>query len=446
MKLQRNIGDMMSLFDLNRTETLQKKAPLAQRMRPQTLDEILGQEHIIGKGKLLRRAIETDTLSSLIFYGAPGCGKTTIATVIANVTEKFYTSLNAVSDGVAELRKITMKAEENLSLYGKQTILFIDEIHRFHKGQQDALLPWVEKGVLILIGATTQNPYFSLNPALLSRSMIFELHPLSQEDIAVLIDRSCKDLKRGFGAYKLVITDEAIAHLCNCCQGDARIALNGLELAVLSTRPDGEGVRRIDLSVMEESIQRPMVVYDNTGDEHYDIVSAFIKSMRGSDPDATIYYLARMLDAGEDPLFIARRIIVHAAEDVGLADPHALQVAQSAAAAVQFIGMPEGRIVLAEAALYVARAPKSDSVIQAIDGALEAVKKGKIGPVPAHLKDAHYAGAQKLGHGIGYQYPHNDPSGWIAQQYLPDALLGEQFYYENPRDGKGFPNRERTKE
>lgn len=424
----------MSLFDIQKTDTLNKNAPLAQRMRPQNLDEILGQDHIIGPGKLLRRAIETDKLSSLIFYGSPGCGKTTIATVIANVTDKFYASLNAVTDGVAELRKITSKAEENLSMYGKQTILFIDEIHRFNKGQQDALLPWVEKGLIVLIGATTQNPYFSLNPALLSRSMIFELHPLSKEDIAALIDRSCKDLKRGFGAYKLDVTAEAIAHLCNCSQGDARVALNGLELAVLSSKPNENGVRVIDLSVVEESIQRPRVVYDNTGDEHYDIVSAFIKSMRGSDPDAAIYYLARMLDAGEDPLFIARRIIVHAAEDVGLADPQALQVAQSAAAALQFIGMPEGRIVLAEAALYVAKAPKSNSVITAIDNALVAVQSGKIGAVPNHLKDAHYAGAQKLGHGIGYQYPHDYPSGWVAQQYLPDNLAGEKFYIQNVRD------------
>ncbi len=430
----------MSLFDTNKTETLKKNAPLAERMRPQTLDEVLGQEHIIGSGKLLRRAIETDKLSSIIFYGSPGCGKTTIASVIANVTDKFYARLNAVTDGVAELRKVVATAEENLAMYGKQTILFIDEIHRFNKGQQDALLPWVEKGIVILIGATTQNPYFSLNPALLSRSMIFELHPLKQEDIAKLLDKCCKDVKRGFGAYKLEITQEAIDHLCTCCQGDARIALNGLELAVLSSRPDVQGIRRIDLSVVEESIQRPAVVYDNTGDEHYDIISAFIKSMRGSDPDATMYYLARMLDAGEDPLYIARRIVVHAAEDVGLADPRALQVAQSAASAVQFIGMPEGRIILAEAALYIAKAPKSDSVIQAIDSALGAVRSGHNGPVPNHLKDAHYAGAAKLGHGIGYQYPHNDPSGWVSQQYLPDKLVGETFYRENPRDYKGGRN------
>ena len=306
------------------------------------------------------------------------------------------------------------------------------------------MLPWVEKGLIVLIGATTQNPYFSLNPALLSRSMIFELKPLQKEDIACILERSCRDVKRGLGAYKLEVTPEAIAHLCNCSQGDARIALNGLELAVLSSRPDERGVRVIDLSVVEESIQRPMVVYDNTGDEHYDIISAFIKSMRGSDADATIYYLARMLDAGEDPLFIARRIVIQAAEDVGLADPHALQVAQSAAAALQFIGMPEGRIILAEAALYVAKAPKSNSAYMAIDSALAQVRAGKVGAVPNHLKDSHYAGAKQLGHGIGYQYPHNDPSGWLPQQYLPDALKDTVFYEENPRDYKGFQKGAKT--
>ena len=427
-----------NLFDTNKKESMQKNAPLAQRMRPQTLDEILGQEHIIGPGKLLRRAIETDKLSSLIFWGTPGCGKTTIASVIANVTNKFYASLNAVTDGVADLRKVTAKAEENLSMYGRQTILFIDEIHRFNKGQQDALLPSVEKGLIVLIGATTQNPYFSLNPALLSRSMVFELKPLKKEDIVNIIRRSCSDVNRGFGAYKLEVTQEAIDHLCNSSQGDARIALNGLELAVLSSRPDENGVRVIDLSVVEESIQRPAIVYDNTGDDHYDIISAFIKSMRGSDPDAAVYYLARMLDAGEDPMFIARRIVIHACEDVGLADPHALQVAQSAASAVQFIGMPEGRIILAEAAIYVAKAPKSNSVICAIDAALSQVRSGKNGPVPDHLKDSHYAGAKQLGHGVGYQYPHDDPSGWVKQQYLPNNLADAVFYRENPRDYKGF--------
>ncbi len=424
----------MNLFDLNKEETLQKSAPLAQRMRPQTLDEIVGQEHILAPGKLLRRSIETDRLSSIIFWGTPGCGKTTIANVIAKVTSKFYASLNAVTDGVQELRKITAKAEEDLALYGRQTILFIDEIHRFNKGQQDALLPSVEKGLIVLIGATTQNPYFSLNPALLSRSMIFELKALTQEQIVTLLKRSCTDELRGLGAYRLSVTDDAFAHLANCAQGDARIALNGLELAVLSSKPNEDGLRVIDLAVVEESIQRPAVVYDSTGDEHYDIISAFIKSMRGSDPDAAIYYLARMLDAGEDPLFIARRIVILTVEDIGMADPQALVVAQSAAQALQFIGMPEGRLLLAQAVIYAATAPKSNSAYLAIDQALADIRRGEIGGVPDHLKDSHYAGAQKLGHGLNYRYPHEYPEGWVEQQYLPDLLKTKRYYQPNERD------------
>ena len=424
----------MNLFEFNKEETLQKSAPLAQRMRPQNLDEIVGQEHILAPGKLLRRAIETDRLSSIIFWGSPGCGKTTIANVIAKVTSKFYASLNAVTDGVQDLRKITAKAEEDLAMYGRQTILFIDEIHRFNKGQQDALLPSVEKGLIVLIGATTQNPYFSLNPALLSRSMIFELKPLTQAQIITLLKRSCTDEKRGLGAYRMQVTEEAFAHLANCAQGDARIALNGLELAVLSSKPNAEGIRIIDLSVVEESVQRPAVVYDNTGDEHYDITSAFIKSMRGSDPDAAIYYLARMLDAGEDPLFIARRVVILTVEDIGMADPQALVVAQSAAQALQFIGMPEGRLLLAQAVIYAATAPKSNSAYLAIDHALADIRKGEAGPVPDHLKDSHYAGAQKLGHGLGYQYPHDHADGWVEQQYLPDVLKDKQYYRPTPRD------------
>ncbi len=424
----------MNLFEFNKEETLQKSAPLAQRMRPQNLDEIVGQEHILAPGKLLRRAIETDRLSSIIFWGSPGCGKTTIANVIAKVTSKFYASLNAVTDGVQDLRKITAKAEEDLAMYGRQTILFIDEIHRFNKGQQDALLPSVEKGLIVLIGATTQNPYFSLNPALLSRSMIFELKPLTQAQIITLLKRSCTDEKRGLGAYRMQVTEEAFAHLANCAQGDARIALNGLELAVLSSKPNAEGIRIIDLSVVEESVQRPAVIYDNTGDEHYDITSAFIKSMRGSDPDAAIYYLARMLDAGEDPLFIARRVVILTVEDIGMADPQALVVAQSAAQALQFIGMPEGRLLLAQAVIYAATAPKSNSAYLAIDQALADIRKGEAGPVPDHLKDSHYAGAQKLGHGLGYQYPHDHADGWVEQQYLPDVLKDKQYYRPTPRD------------
>ncbi len=424
----------MNLFELNKEEILGKAAPLAQRMRPANLDDIIGQEHILAKGKLLRRAIETDKLASLIFWGAPGCGKTTLANVIAKVTQKAYVSLNAVTDGVAELRKMTAKAEEELSLYGRQTILFIDEIHRFNKGQQDALLPSVERGLVVLIGATTQNPYFSLNPALLSRSMIFELKPLTTENIKTLLKRAAADQEKGLGAYRTNISEEALTHLANCAQGDARIALNGLELAVLSSAPDQSGVRQIDLTVVEESIQRPAVVYDNTGDEHYDIISAFIKSMRGSDSDAAIYYLARMLDAGEDPLFIARRIVILAAEDIGMADPQALVVAQSAASALQFIGMPEGQLILAEAVIYMATAPKSNSCYLAVDSALEDIRRGQMGSVPKHLKDAHYSGAKKLGYGEGYRYPHDFPDGYVKQQYLPDLVKDRVYYQPSERD------------
>ena len=410
------------------------RAPLAQRMRPQSIDEIIGQEHILAPGKLLRRSIDTDRLSSIILYGPPGCGKTTIANVIAKVTHKFFQNLNAVTDGVPELRKVVKKAEDDLALYNQQTILFIDEIHRFNKSQQDALLPWVEKGVVILIGATTQNPFFSLNPALLSRSLIFKLEALEISDVVGLLTRALSDKERGLGNYHTDVSEEALEHLANCAQGDVRIALNGLELAVISSAPDENGVRHIDLAAAEESIQRPAVVYDNTGDEHYDIVSAFIKSMRGSDADAAVYYLARMLDAGEDPLFIARRMVILAAEDVGLADPNALVVAQSAANALQFVGLPEGRIILSEAVIYLACAPKSNSAYLAIDTALADLRSGKAAPVPKHLRDSHYKGAAKFGHGKGYKYPHDYEGAWVEQEYLPEKLKGTVYYRPSARD------------
>ena len=410
------------------------RAPLAQRMRPQSIDEIIGQEHILAPGKLLRRSIDTDRLSSIILYGPPGCGKTTIANVIAKVTHKFFQNLNAVTDGVPELRKVVKKAEDDLALYNQQTILFIDEIHRFNKSQQDALLPWVEKGVVILIGATTQNPFFSLNPALLSRSLIFKLEALEISDVVGLLTRALSDKERGLGNYHTDVSEEALEHLANCAQGDVRIALNGLELAVISSAPDENGVRHIDLAAAEESIQRPAVVYDNTGDEHYDIVSAFIKSMRGSDADAAVYYLARMLDAGEDPLFIARRMVILAAEDVGLADPNALVVAQSAANALQFVGLPEGRIILSEAVIYLACAPKSNSAYMAIDTALADLRSGKAAPVPKHLRDSHYKGAAKFGHGKGYKYPHDYEGAWVEQEYLPEKLKGTVYYRPSVRD------------
>ena len=413
------------------------RAPLAQRMRPQSIDEIIGQEHILAQGKLLRRSIDTDRLSSIILYGPPGCGKTTIANVIAKVTHKFFQNLNAVTDGVPELRKVVKKAEDDLALYNQQTILFIDEIHRFNKSQQDALLPWVEKGVVILIGATTQNPFFSLNPALLSRSLIFKLEALEISDVVGLLTRALSDKERGLGNYHTDVSEEALEHLANCAQGDVRIALNGLELAVISSAPDENGVRHIDLAAAEESIQRPAVVYDNTGDEHYDIVSAFIKSMRGSDADAAVYYLARMLDAGEDPLFIARRMVILAAEDVGLADPNALVVAQSAANALQFVGLPEGRIILSEAVIYLACAPKSNSAYMAIDTALADLRSGKAAPVPKHLRDSHYKGAAKFGHGKGYKYPHDYEGAWVEQEYLPEKLKGTVYYRPSARDKSG---------
>lgn len=410
------------------------KAPLAQRMRPQRIDEIVGQQHILAPGKLLRRSIDTDRLSSLIFYGPPGCGKTTVANVIAKVTNKFFQSLNAVTDGVPELRKVVKKAEEDLALYNQQTILFIDEIHRFNKSQQDALLPWVEKGVVILIGATTQNPFFSLNPALLSRSLIFKLEALEISDVVGLLKRALADEERGLGSYRTEVTEEALEHLAKCANGDVRIALNGLELAVISSAPDADGIRHIDLKTAEESIQRPAVVYDNTGDEHYDIISAFIKSIRGSDADAAVYYLARMLDAGEDPLFIARRMVISAAEDVGLADPQALVIAQSAAGALQFVGLPEGRIILSEAVIYLACAPKSNSAYLAIDTALGDLRQGKAEPVPKHLRDSHYKGAAQFGHGKDYKYPHDYPGAFVKQQYLPEKLTGTIYYRPTERD------------
>lgn len=420
--------EQVDLFAQANAETRKKMAPLAARMRPRRLEDIIGQDHILGPGKLLRRAIETDRLSSLIFWGPPGTGKTTLAQVIARVSDRPFAQLNAVTDGIADLRKLIHAAESDLNTYGKQTILFIDEIHRFNKAQQDGLLPAVEKGIVILIGATTQNPYFSLNPALLSRSMIFGLEALDEASIIQLMKRALADRDRGLGAFDTQVSGEALAHLAHYAQGDARTALNGLELAVLSSPADDQGVRHVDLAVAEESIQRPAVVYDNTGDEHYDIISAFIKSVRGSDTQAAIYYMARMLDAGEDPLFIARRLVILSCEDVGMADPQALVIAQSAADALQFIGMPEGRIILSQACVYLCEAPKSNATYLAIDKALADVRKGRTGPVPPHLRDAHYKGAKDLGHGKGYRYPHDYPGHYVDQDYLPDNLRGTTYY------------------
>ncbi len=417
----------MDLFEYARTKAAKSEAPLASRIRPRTLEEVVGQQHIIGKDKLLYRAILADKLSSLIFYGPPGTGKTTLAKVIANTTSAEFTQINATVAGKKDMEEVVRSAKDNLGMYGKKTILFVDEIHRFNKGQQDYLLPFVEDGTLILIGATTENPYFEVNSALLSRSVVFELKPLGKEDIRTLIRRAVYDEERGMGAYCAEIDEDAEEFLADMAGGDARLALNAVELGVLTTAPGADGKIRITLDVASECIQKRVVRYDKGGDNHYDTISAFIKSMRGSDPDAAVYYLARMLYAGESVTFIARRIMIHAAEDVGIADPHALQVAVAAAQAVERVGMPEAQIILAQAAIYIATAPKSNSVTNAIFQAMNAVQE-KPAAVPPHLCDSHYKGAQKLGRGIGYEYPHDYPKHFSRQQYLPDELIGRKFY------------------
>lgn len=418
----------MDLFEYAREKNQEKEAPLAGRMRPRTLDEVVGQSHIIGKDKLLYRAIKADKLSSIIFFGPPGTGKTTLAKVIANTTKANFVQMNATTSGKKDMQEAVGQAKEMLGMYQKKTILFIDEIHRFNKAQQDYLLPFVEDGTVILIGATTENPYFEVNQALISRSNVFELYSLEKEDIRELIQRAVYDEDRGMGVYNGEITEEALDFLADMAEGDARSALNAVELGILTTQPNENGKIVIDIEVAQECIQRRVTRYDRDGDNHYNVISAFIKSMRGSDPDAAVYYLARMLDAGESVTFIARRIMICASEDVGNADPQALQVAVAAAQAVERIGMPEARILLAQAVTYVAGAPKSNAAYLAVDEALSMVRNHKIGEVPNHLKDAHYKGAAKLGHGIGYQYAHDYPGHYVKQQYLPDELIGMKFY------------------
>lgn len=417
----------MDLFDYMREQNMEKEAPLASRLRPVTLDEVVGQQHIIGKDKLLYRAIQADKLSSIIFYGPPGTGKTTLAKVIANTTSAEFTQINATVAGKKDMEEVVNRAKELQGMYHKKTILFVDEIHRFNKGQQDYLLPFVEDGTIILIGATTENPYFEVNGALLSRSSVFELYPLEKEDIRTLIRRAVYDMEKGMGSYQAVIEEDALEFLADISGGDARSALNAVELGILTTERSADGKIHLTLDVASECIQKRVVRYDKTGDNHYDTISAFIKSMRGSDPDAAVYYLAKMLYAGEDIKFIARRIMICASEDVGNADPMALTVAVSAAQAVERIGMPEAQIILSQAVLYVATAPKSNSATNAIFGAMESVKQKKT-TVPVHLQDAHYKGSQKLGHGVGYQYAHNYPDHYVKQQYLPDEIIGETFY------------------
>ena len=418
----------MDLFDYARQKNSRKEAPLAGRMRPKTLDEVVGQEHIIGKDKLLYRAIQADKLSSIIFYGPPGTGKTTLARVIAQTTQANFVQMNATTSGKKEMQEAVKEAKEALGMFQKKTILFIDDIHRFNKAQQDFLLPFVEDGTIILIGATTENPYFEVNQALISRSNVFELKSLEPEDIKKLLVRAVTDDEKGMGIYRAKITDEALDFLADMAEGDARSALNAVELGILTTEPGEDGEIVIDINVAQECIQKRVMRYDKGGDNHYDIISAFIKSMRGSDPDAAVYYLARMIDAGESVTFISRRIMICASEDVGNADPQALQVAVAASQAVERIGLPEARIILAQAVTYVAGAPKSNAAYMAVDQALEAVRKRKNGMVPNHLRDSHYKGASKLGRGIGYQYAHNFPGHYVKQQYLPDELLGTVFY------------------
>ena len=421
----------MDLFDYMKEQTLENESPLASRMRPVTLEEVAGQEHIIGKDKLLYRAIKADKLGSVIFYGPPGTGKTTLAKVIANTTSARFKQINATVAGKKDMEEVVKEAQQHLGMYGKKTILFVDEIHRFNKGQQDYLLPFVEDGTLILIGATTENPYFEVNSALLSRSIVFELKPLEKEDICKILERAVSDCERGMGSYHAVLHEDAKSFLADIAGGDARAALNALELGILTTQKSEDGKIHIDLETASQCIQKRVVRYDKTGDNHYDTTSAFIKSMRGSDPDAAVFYLAKMLYAGEDIKFSARRIMICAAEDVGNADPQALQVAVAAAQAVERLGMPEAQIPLAQAVTYVASAPKSNAAYMAIAEAMEAVKNTKT-TVPVHLQDSHYKGAAKMGHGAGYKYAHDYPNHYVEQQYMPSELKGRVFY--NPTE------------
>ncbi len=418
----------MDLFEFAIEKRKKADSPLASRMRPTSLDEVVGQQHIIGKDKLLYRAIMADKLSSIIFYGPPGTGKTTLAKVIANTTSAAFKSINATAAGKKDMEAVVKAAKDNLAMTGSKTILFIDEIHRFNKGQQDYLLPFVEDGTIILVGATTENPYFEVNGALISRSIIFQLQPLSQDDIRTLITRALTDPIKGLGSYEADIDDDALTFLADMANGDARAALTAIEIGVMTTPKSEDGHIHITLEVASECIQKRVIKYDKDGDNHYDTISAFIKSMRGSDPNAATYYLAKMLYAGEDIKFIARRIMICASEDVGNADPQALQVAVAAAQAVERIGMPEAQIILSQAVNYVATAPKSNASNEAIHAAMRCVKETNTAPVPVHLRDAHYGGAAKLGHGLDYKYAHNYPNHYVEQQYLPDGLEGSVFY------------------
>ena len=418
----------MDLFEYMRQQQKESESPLASRMRPTTLEEVVGQQHIIGKDKLLYRAIKADKISSIIFYGPPGTGKTTLAKVIANTTSAEFMQINATSAGKKDMEEVVAKAKDNQGMFNKKTILFIDEIHRFNKGQQDYLLPYVEDGTIVLIGATTENPYFEVNGALLSRSVIFELKKLSNDDIKELLRRAVTDVEKGMGSYNAKIDEDALDFLADVSNGDARAALTAIELGVLTTDRSEDGIIHIDINVASECIQKRVISYDKTGDNHYDTISAVIKSMRGSDPDAAVYYLARMLYAGEDVRFIARRIMILASEDIGNADPMAMVVAAACAQEVERVGMPESQIILAQAVTYMASAPKSNAAYEAIAKAMTCVKETKTPPIPTHLQDTHYKSAGKLGHGVGYKYAHAYPNHYVKQQYLPDGLEDESFY------------------
>ncbi len=422
----------MDLFTLNMENKLKTNAPLADRMRPENVSEFVGQEHLLGRGKFLYRSIKADRITSMIFFGPPGTGKTTLAMIIANTTNMLFEKLSAVTSGIKDIREVIGRAEENLKLYNKRTILFVDEIHRFNKSQQDGLLPFVERGIITLIGATTENPYFEVNKALLSRVMVLKLESLERKDLVELINNALTNKDRGLGKYKINLTEKAIDYLVTIAEGDGRTILNSLEIGVLSTEEDENGIINIDIETIKESIQIKTASYDKGGDEHYDTTSAFIKSMRGSDPDATLYWLAKMINAGEDPKFIGRRIIIAASEEVGNADPNALNLAVSAFEAVKVIGMPEGRIILAQAALYIATAPKSNAAYMGIDKALDDIRSKEIGKVPNHLKDGHYPGAKNLGNGVGYKYPHSYEKAYVEQQYLPNEFVGKKYY--NPTE------------
>jgi len=418
----------MPLFDLPEEKAMPQSMPLAARMRPQTLDQFVGQEHLVAEGRVFRKCIEADQLPSMVLWGPPGSGKTTLAYIIASVTRAQFSPLSAVSAGVADLRRVMGEAGKRLKLSGQRTILFVDEIHRFNKAQQDAVLPFVENGTVTFIGATTENPSFEVIAPLLSRSRVFRLNPLSDDQVRLIVEAAIKDEEKGLGKLHIGLNEEALRHLVAMSDGDARVALNALEMASSATSPDAEGVRSIDLPAIEEALQHRALLYDKTGDQHYDVISALHKSLRGSDPDASLYWLGRMLEAGEDPLFIARRLVRFASEDVGVADPQALVIAMAAQQAVHFVGFPEGNLALAEAVVYLAAAPKSNSLYKAYSRVRQDIQDGRNEPVPLHLRNPVTGLMRRMGYGKGYEYAHDHPGHFVKQQNLPPSLQGKRYY------------------